>query len=70
MTKLGEIVKTNKINKVSELWLVKDLRRADAGVPAYVVMALRRNDDGSCAGWYRLTNGTLKEMRNYIKNHI
>ena len=64
MLKLGEIVNTEKMGATKNLWLVKDLR-VENKKESYAVMGRRLG-----SGWYFLNHGTLKEMRNYIKNNI
>lgn len=64
MLKLGEMVNTEKMGATKNLWLVKDLR-VENKKESYAVMGYIPG-----SGWYFLNHGTLKEMRNYIKNNI
>lgn len=69
MIRLGDIVNVD-YGVISKMWLVKDLglkklvdeHKVDSGY--YKVLGFQQG-----SGWWSLSNGTLKQMREYIEQY-
>lgn len=61
MIKLGDTVDV-KCCKITQMWLIKDLGLRKYTKDCYVTLGFQPGK-----GWWTLNNGSLKDMRAYIK---
>ena len=68
MIKLGDVIDVRYGQSISKMWLVKDLglkrffEENNMNHGHYKVLGFQKGN-----GWWTLTNGTLKEMREFIE---
>ena len=64
MIRLGDTIDVKYGENITKMWLVKDLGLKKYTNDCYVTMGFQPGK-----GWWTLNNGSLKNMRDYIKQY-